>query len=485
MIFLKIMKKLGFCVLLTAISLAASGCLASCDGGNTTAPDPDPVVKPDPDPDPDPNPGTPETPSVSYTFTIDTSPEEELHFEKRNVTIGGYNGIKEAEACEKDFELLEKCGIDVIYMTYFHSDPAFKSDQCVKWMEKHEIKCWYNDYELNEKLKEGCDAATVLEMTAPYRNSSSFAGNYLADEPSGSDLAGLKTAYDTYKAALPECEMYINLLPNYADPSAYINNSYSRYIAKFIQEFGCGYVSQDIYPLRVNGDNRTIISGYYSGLYEMAKQARDSDREYWLYIYTMYDSVNEALGMKYKPRLADMRFEAFNAMAFGVNAITYYCFATPNSYANSDSFGIVNNHSEYGMWDDAVQLTKDIKALRNVFPKYKWNGVTFGGKYNSLYAQFYNGVSQTYGAPLEKIESTAFLVIGSFEEIGGTGKACMIVNECDPNKQEKADIYIKTGTAKSAKAIVGEDRWNLSVNSDGYCVFPLESGQGAFITLEY
>ena len=47
--------------------------------------------------------------------------------DRNHIRIGGFNGITEANATEEDFASLAACGVDEIYMTWFHHDDGVYS----------------------------------------------------------------------------------------------------------------------------------------------------------------------------------------------------------------------------------------------------------------------------------------------------------------------------------------------------------------------
>ncbi len=415
---------------------------------------------------------------------------EAVDMTNRNIIkIGGYNGITEDVAVESDFAALAECGVDEIYMTFFHDDSEdgryslAKSLQYMEWMEKYGIKCWYNDFKLNDLLKNRAPEAECRALLEVYCHSSSFAGNFLADEPTGDRFGELSAAAAYYAELMPKHQMYVNLLPNFAASSAYIDGDFTKYVQAFADDFPFTYVSQDFYPIDITDVKKKQVSSmYYDSMYTTATVARDSGKENWMYIYTMRDTVNA--NKDYEPTLDDLRFEAFNAMAYGCNSITYFCFDCPPSYSRSESYGMMKNHEKTPLFDTGMQITKEIKALADVFPKYLWQDICYFGT-RSQFVRNVQNTAKTYDTYLEDLTCTGTdLLIGVFDEANGDGKAYMIVYEGNLNKPDDVEVSVKITGASKVTAHIGTEAVVLE-GTDGYYTFKLHTGQGCFITVAY
>ncbi len=403
---------------------------------------------------------------------------------RNHIRIGGFNGITEDVATESDFEALAACGVDEIYMTWFHSgdgDGRYsleKSMQYMAWMEKYGIQCWYNDWELNELLKSHAPAEECMKLLSVYKDSPSYCGNYLQDEPAGDAFDTLIDAVTYFKELMPGYEMYINLLPNFAPTSAFVEGSFEKYIRAFVERFPLSYVSQDFYPIDINGKKRTISNTYYGSLYTEAAAARDTGKEAWMYLYTMRDTVNAV--KNYEPTLADVRFEAGNALAFGCNHLSYYCFDCPPSYAKSTSFGMLKNHERTTLFDVGVQITKEIKALSDVYPRYLWQEICYTGstRLTKLAGKVMPAAADVL--PFE-LTTEGDLLIGIFDEANGDGCAYMLANNTDLNKQdESVAVSFTMPGAQAVIAHVGTETVTLDA-SDGVYTVTLACGQFCFL----
>lgn len=407
---------------------------------------------------------------------------------RNHIRIGGFNGITESNAVESDFEALAACGVDEIYMTFFHDDSGDgkysleKSLQYMAWMEKYGIQCWYNDFKLNELLKNHAPAEECMALLSVYKDSPSFIGNYLADEPAGDRFDELVNTMNYYKELMPDNQMYVNLLPNFAPTGAFIEGSFAKYVQAFVERFPCTYVSQDFYPIDIKVKGRKAVSKeYYASLLDEACAARDGGKDSWMYIYTMRDTVNAV--KDYEPSLTDVRFEANTALAYGNCSIAYYCFDCPPSYAKSESYGMLKNHERTPLFDTGVQLTKEIKALSDVFPKYLWQNVG----YLSSTTRFKNLVSRTLTPAADLVAHTVTtdgdLLIGIFEEANGDGMAYMFAHQIDLNEPAPAAVSITIPEAIRVVAHIGTETVELQPAEGGVYSFTLSDGLGCFLEI--
>ena len=149
--------------------------------------------------------------------------------------------------------------------------------QYLRWLEKYGIQSWINDWKLNELLKNRAPrrgmhgTAECLQGIPP-----AYCGNYLADEPTGDTFDSLQSAVTYFRELMPGREMYVNLFPNIAPPTAFINGSYEAYIRAFPTDFPLSYVSRDFYPIDIDARGRKNVSEqYYASLSVMCRAARD------------------------------------------------------------------------------------------------------------------------------------------------------------------------------------------------------------------
>lgn len=423
---------------------------------------------------------------------------------------------------EVDFALLQELGVDTIYMTFEHWDLYPDNEHMqnqkpyIEWMNKYDISCWFNDYELNDVLinlaedldfnDEDAVAAAVKEVkkyTAVYEDEACFKGNYIRDEPNLEQLESFVKMAKLYQIAMPGYEMYTNLFPNYAwtfhlDMT---DELYKEYIQYYVDNFDFSYIAIDNYGILAEKSifgtvTRSVNENYFWRCFRVvAEIARDSGRDLENHIWTTKDLANTDEGRNYSPNMHDLRFEAFNAMAFGASNINLYCASTPPSVLSANpefigGWGCINDGQKTPeLFDNASQLVDEIKALSDVFCKYLWQdigGYDAGGIYGKTLTR---ELTADYSDRLLSLTSNQDLAIGLFDEANGDGEAFMFVNNCDIDKAPTdesafATVRFRLVGASKVMAYIGTEQKTLTADSEGFYSFELEPGQGAFVTVE-
>lgn len=489
-------------------------------------------------------------------ITVDTVPDEDMEVYaywtdyidmtgRNRIDIGGFNGVTEyiqrpmrdpdtneilrdpetgeqlmhdmEYAEEVDFALLQELGVDTIYMTFEHWDLYPDNEHMqnqqpyIGWMNKYDISCWFNDYELNNVMIDLADdldfndeqavaeaVEVVKKYTAIYEDEPCFKGNYIRDEPNRDQLEDYVRMAKLYQIAMPGYEMYMNLFPNYAYDFHLdmTNEVYAEYIQYYVDNYDFSYVAIDNYGISatksVFGDvTRSVRQDYYWRCFRVAAEiARDSGRDFENHIWTTKDLSNEAEARNYSPSMQDLRFEAFNSMAFGASHINLYCASTPPSVLSANpefigGWGCINDGQKTPeLFDNAQQLVREIKALEEVFCRYLWQDIgsySAGGVYGTTLTR---ELTADYSDKLLSLVSDQDLAIGLFDEANGDGEAFMIVNNCDINAGANASVSFGISGAMRVTAYIGTAQQVLEKDASGRYSITLEPGQGAFITVE-
>lgn len=432
--------------------------------------------------------------------------------DRNRIEIGGYNGVTEERtdkttwetvyAKESDFALLAELGVDVIYLTYTQNSAPEVYNRYLDWLDKYGIQAYLRDGELNDRLEalaaeldfddEQAVRAAVTEIkpyVERYDKRPFFKGNFLKDEPQPADMDLYIACAKLYQIAFPDHYMYVNLLPNYA--GAFRNDlAYERYVLKFAKNFAVPYLEQDHYPIytRTGKDGQTeryvASTDYYAGLYFPAGVARDYGRDYGNFIWTTKNLV-AAEQRNYAPAVSDLRFEAFNAMAFGASHINLFCASTPPSYLGVGQGVIDNGEKTPGLWENTEQVLGEIRALSDVWPRYLWRDASYcyvGSGYGASMAIALSEVS--YENWVQDLTAETDLLVGLFEEANGDGDAFFLVNNGEITAQRSTDVTFRVRGAKQVLAVVGTETRTLERNVAGVYALTLAPGQGAFVTVE-
>ncbi|PWM47236.1 MAG: hypothetical protein DBX47_00970 [Clostridiales bacterium] len=384
---------------------------------------------------------------------------------KDDIAMCAWMAIHGHFAVEDDFKMLAENGIEFILMDYVHGEDKFK-DQ-LRWAEKYGVRAYIHDYNLNRI--ENLTVEEIISYTSEYINSPVFLGNDVIDEPGAEVMQQLSARTVNYKKALPEYDMHINLLPNYAFGT---ESDFEDYVQTYLETIHADHISTDVYPLMTIHGKKQTKPNYFEGVYYTAKTARDNNLSHWVYIQLLTGMDNRA------PDMVDLRFQAYVCLAFGAGKIMYYTYDVPGytgeKQYNREVYGMRNYAHEYTeLWDYAQVVNEEIILYADEYKKYSYED-SFTLRAGDIPA-YVEHVGEYNSNELE-ITSDQSLLIGVFKKKVGDGKMYIITNASEPSLRLKANITVKPINNKKIKTFVcGEEYIGNS--------FTLKSGSGAMIIL--
>ncbi|MBO5334618.1 MAG: hypothetical protein J6A87_01435, partial [Clostridia bacterium] len=214
-------------------------------------------------------------------------------------------------------ELAEKYGMK----HYVFNEPLYNLERQTAWYD------WVDE----------------LKDSATYTLSNAFAGHYFADEPtyktkgnlisgykfddSAGELVELVKAYKAYKAAFPEGEAFINLLPLDEEANSLFGDGtapYQGYVDYYIENIGkeLGYVSFDHYPLVYGGG----LTEYHLFNFEyVATKCKEAGIELRFYIKAS-TTGNDTYNKRATESINDLYMQIYSGLAYGAKEIVYYQF---------------------------------------------------------------------------------------------------------------------------------------------------------------
>jgi len=176
--------------------------------------------------------------------------------------------------------------------------------------------------------------SNVTSLVAEVGSSPAVFGYYLRDEPSAGAFPGLATVAALIREMAPGKWPYINLLPNYASAEQLGTPTYPEYLQKFCTVCLPTILSYDHYALM---DDGSLRNGYWKNLEQMRAAARRNGLPFWNIV------LGEAHFFYREPTAADLRFEAYSSLAYGVRGLAYFQYFAPHvgnyRMAAIDQFG--------------------------------------------------------------------------------------------------------------------------------------------------
>ena len=154
----------------------------------------------------------------------------------------------------------------------------------------------------------------------------------LCDEPSALDLPYLGEVCDLVAARTPQTPAYLNLYPNYASVSKNTGEetrnqlgtaTYREHVDVYCRTVPLDYISYDFYVYTPNMKRRaSLYCQMYDNFNIVADACRRTGRSFW-YI----PQVNSHVAPDFEPTTRNrLRFQAYTAMAFGAESISWACW---------------------------------------------------------------------------------------------------------------------------------------------------------------
>jgi hypothetical protein len=140
-------------------------------------------------------------------------------------------------------------------------------------------------------------------------------GYYLRDEPGVKAYPGLARWSRAYRQADTDALPYINLFPNYAQPSQMGVPDYEQYVQEFLEQVSPPFLSYDNYSLMQDGSLR---NQYFPNLETMRAASLRSGLPFWNIV------LSNAHFEYAEPTLAGLRFQIYTTLAYGARGISYF-----------------------------------------------------------------------------------------------------------------------------------------------------------------
>lgn len=171
-------------------------------------------------------------------------------------------------------------------------------------------------------------------------------GYYLRDEPGANLFPGLATVAALVRELAPGKWAYVNLFPDYAEDWQLQAANYPAYLERFVNTVHPTTLSYDNYALMDDGGLR---DNYWSNLEAMRAVAKKYHLPFW-------NIVLSVAHFHYRePAAADLRFEVYTSLAYGVRGLAYFTYFTPRQ-----------GNYRMGPLDQFDHETPTWHALRNV-----------------------------------------------------------------------------------------------------------------------
>lgn len=316
----------------------------------------------------------------------------------------------------------------------------------------------------------------------------------LCDEPSALDMQYLGEICGLIAERTPQTKAYINLYPNYASVSknsdkATVNQlgtaTYGEHIDEYCRTIPLDYISYDFYVYESNTNRRdSLYRQMYDNFNIVADACRRTGRSFW-YI-PQVNSHESYRGGAIEPTSENrLRFQAYTAMAFGAEAISWACWM-PGWWTNNVYTADGVRTEQYGKLkavnEELHRIGPDYMRYRSVATHYVgFSAVDGAGK---LGVPLHDALDTGYFRGLEALEATP-LVVGEMSPRmdDDRSRALFVVASGDPFDYAPATrtIIFRVADGRTVRAINGHGDVPLMREADGAYAFKIAENSAVML----
>ncbi len=330
-------------------------------------------------------------------------------------------------------------------------------------------------------------------------------GIHMVDEPKYEHLVQYsnQTLINDFKKVYPNAKYIVNLIPEYATASAYNFDTYDamwdmygkQIVSKFSQNRSASIDFYYFYK-KDNGVRKTGIMKNYDTFANFAKKYNTSQTFIMQTAASPeeHNGLGEYEGNEFMTSLSegDIRLQANMAMAFGADAMQYYCYTVPFVTKNNQrvymyGYCILNpDNTQSPLYNYVKKVNSESQLMADVLLSYDWQEATgIEGKSNVVnVGEFYTMQSgkfkntKHFGAA----KGTHDIVISRFTS-DKYGEGYMLVNFAQRETANTVDLQMRNCGALAVYGGAGYDGTPKVVNLDsqGMCQIDLKYGEGVFL----
>ena len=357
-------------------------------------------------------------------------PSERMN--RKNLLIGAYC-LQANARTEAHVKAIHDCGVDFI-IGVSHSDRP-----TLDLFAKYGVGAivgglmpgwWGGDGDRAGQMKTVNPPEKYAAAAAAYKDHPAIWAVDIGDEPSALDFPYYGDVVRQLNKALPGVPLYLNLYPNYASVSQNsakqtVNQlgtpTYLEHIEAYCRDVPLDYISYDFYPYTGPQAGDRFLQKCYDNFIIVANACRKTKRSFW-YI----PQVNSREGLP-PTSLNRLRFQAYAAMSFGAEAITWACWCA-------------------GWWtnnviDKAGNPTPQYAKLQTMNAELKRLGPAYM-KYRSVATHFVGFPENSPRNPLQPCPKAAQLTTGGVTNLHAADGSPLLVGVMEP----------RAASAKGARA---------------------------------
>jgi len=408
--------------------------------------------------------------------TKDKPLEEPQYSNDKKITIGAWVAPPPEFINETTYKDIADSGINLIYGLYEDADQnALKALQMA---EQNGIQYLVRSRGASVIPEDETD---LLDgMFDEFKDSPAFGGVLVSDEPGASKFKQLGALHEKFKQLLPGKHFYVNLFPTYSSLDQRSGRTYKEYIDEYIQTVKPEFVSFDHYPLMQSVDGTYTKEDHLLNLDIVSSASKRAGLPFWAFIQSI--GFSTAGTQNRDPDEKDIRWQVYNALAFGAQGIQYFTYWTPtNDGAATFSKAMVDvDGTKTPLYESVKNVNKEIQGFDRIYMNYDNVGVMTLPAENAP-ANLYTENRLAQFKPIKDIVSEQPIVVGCFQDKSGN-QALVLVNYTDPASNQNNKVNIKLDGIRGVSQY-DKNGNTISKTGGGNYEVTLEPGEGKFIML--
>jgi len=399
---------------------------------------------------------------------------------RSRLNIGVYH-LKEYARTEQHIRDLSDCGVDFVICL---NDDRPTLDLFEKYgvgaIVSGIVPGWWGGDGHNAGTMESVNPLPRYdECAASFTDHPAIWGIDIGDEPSALDFPHYGRVYDRVNTLFPKQFPYLNLYPNYASvaensASQTVNQlgtpTYAEHIERYCQCVPADYLCYDFYLYAIN------VPKAYENLRIVADACLRTGRSMWIVLQVNSNRAQEWITEN------GLRFQAYTAMAFGAENITWACY-TAGWWHNQ----VLDEKGEKTeQYDKLKNVNAELHTIGEEYMKYRRVSTHFVGFEGT---DWLTGVGQNSIPALSTgvfvaVTADDPIIAGEMVSRTGNSHALMIASAGDPYDKNPGDVTVTFRCCgRKITAIGGHGRLPVE-QCDGRYKVTIPKNGGVLITAE-
>ncbi len=362
--------------------------------------------------------------------------------------------------------------------------------------EKLGMRVTLEDARIHKALHDAEHRRELLEgVVRDYSGYPALLGYHIVDEPNSGAFPMLAEIREILSELDPAHEAYINLFPNYASLEMLGNPSYYDHLNQFIEMVKPEILSYDHYhfcKVEAPKESEEDI-------------ADDRERQIYRAAYMnvnrpgFFDNIEDALAVSKKTQTpfmiiilvvehgcyrclteAEIRWEVFNSLAYGIKRISYFTYWTPGvDYDEGDDLwhwqnGMINKDGSRNQhYYDIARINRELSAVGDILLPFSVKDVLHFGEEPDGKVRYWPGAAGDLTAM-----TADRVTVGIYE-----GGYVLIANK---NYTDAAPVTFKVTEGKRVTLYNKQSGiWSaMTAAEDGTYTLPLAAGDGELIRMD-